>query len=268
LPAIVYIRFYQKHPMKKTTTLRILIASGFLALTTGANLQAQDIKPTTEKALIESMEKHAALLSSTPLKDFKARNVGPTNMSGRIVDIEVAQNQNTFYVAAASGGVWKTENNGQSFTPIFDHQGALGIGDMALSPSNNNIIWVGTGEDNSSRSTYAGAGIYKSTDAGKTWTMMGLPHSQHIGSIQIHPTNPDVVWVGSMGGLYSKNKERGLYKTTDGGKTWKKTLYIDDNTGIIDIKIHPSNPDVLLAASWERFRQAHDFIGNGKGSSI
>ncbi len=250
--------------MKKTTTYLIL-AAGIISF---SSLQAQDIKPTSEKAFKESMEKHQQMFSSTPLKSFKARNIGPTNMSGRIVDIEVAQNPNTFYIAAASGGVWKTEDNGQSFTPIFDHQGALGIGDMALSPSNNNIIWVGTGENNSSRSTYAGAGIYKSTDAGKTWEFMGLPYSQHIGQIQIHPTNPDIVWVGSMGSLYSKNKERGLYKTTDGGKSWKKVLYIDDNTGIIDIKIHPSNPDILLAASWERFRQAYDFVGQGKGSAI
>ncbi len=250
--------------MQKSTYL-ILLAAGLISF---GSLQAQDIKPTTEKALQESVDKHKAMLASTPLKDFKARNVGPTNMSGRIVDIEVAQDINTYYVAAASGGIWKTEDNGQSFTPIFDHQGALGIGAMALAPSDNNILWVGTGEDNSSRSTYAGNGIHKSTDGGKTWEHIGLIHSQHIGQIIIHPTNPDIVWVGSMGGLYSKNKERGLYKTTDGGKTWKKTLYIDDNTGIIDIQIHPTNPDVLLAASWERFRQAHDFIGNGKGSAI
>ncbi|MDF2157574.1 glycosyl hydrolase [Algoriphagus sp. CAU 1675] len=251
--------------MKKSSTYLIWAAAGLLSL--GA-VQAQDVKPTTEKQLVTAVEKHREMLANSPLKSFKARNIGPTNMSGRIVDIEVANNRNTFYVAAASGGVWKTEDNGQSFTPIFDHQGALGIGDMALSPSNNNILWVGTGENNSSRSTYAGAGVYKSTDGGKTWEMMGLPHSHHIGQIQIHPTNPDIVWVGAMGSLYSKNKERGLYKTTDGGKTWKKVLYIDDNTGIIDIKVHPNNPDILLAASWERFRQAHDFIGNGKGSSI
>jgi photosystem II stability/assembly factor-like uncharacterized protein len=249
--------------MQKSTYL-ILAAAGMLSFST----LAQDIKPTSEKALQESVERHKAMLSSTPLKDFKARNVGPTNMSGRIVDLEVASNTNTFYIAAASGGVWKTEDNGQSFTPIFDHQGALGMGAMALSPSDNNVLWVGTGEDNSSRSTYAGAGVYKSTDAGKTWQHMGLIHSQHIGQILIHPTNPDVVWVGAMGGLYSKNKERGVYKTTDGGKTWKKVLYIDDNTGIIDMQMHPTNPDLILAASWERFRQAHDFIGNGKGSSI
>lgn len=250
--------------MQKSTYL-ILMAAGMISF---GSLQAQDIKPTSEKALQESVDKHKAMLASTPLKDFKARNVGPTNMSGRIVDIEVANDGNTFYVAAASGGIWKTEDNGQSFTPIFDHQGALGIGAMALSKSDNNILWVGTGEDNSSRSTYAGNGIHKSTDGGKTWEHIGLIHSQHIGQILIHPTNPDIVWVGSMGGLYSKNKERGLYKTTDGGKTWKKTLYIDDNTGIIDIQIHPTNPDVLLAASWERFRQAYDFVGNGKGSAI
>ncbi len=249
--------------MQKSTYL-ILAAAGLISFST----LAQDIKPTSEKALQESVEKHKAMLSSTPLKEFKARNVGPTNMSGRIVDIEVANDKNTFYIAAASGGVWKTEDNGQSFTPIFDHQGALGMGAMALSPSDNNILWVGTGEDNSSRSTYAGTGVYKSTDGGKTWSHMGLIHSQHIGQILIHPTNPDVVWVGSMGGLYSKNKERGIYKTTDGGKSWKKVLFIDDNTGIIDMQIHPTNPNVLLAASWERFRQAHDFVGNGKGSAI
>ena len=254
--------------MKKNSTYLILLASGMLSLFTTESLQAQDIKPTSEKALQESVEKHKQMLSSTPLKDFKAKNVGPTNMSGRIVDIEVAQNQNTFYVAAASGGVWKTEDNGQSFTPIFDNQSALGIGAMALSPSDNNVLWVGTGENNSSRSTYAGSGVYKSTDAGKTWQMMGLTYSHHTGQIQIHPTNPDIVWVGVMGSLYSKNKDRGLYKTTDGGKSWKKVLYIDESTGVIDIKINPSNPDILLASSWERFRQAHDFIGNGDGSTI
>jgi photosystem II stability/assembly factor-like uncharacterized protein len=230
--------------------------------------EAQQIKPTSSKEMQEAVKKHQEMLAGSPYKNYPARLIGPTNMSGRVVDIEVTNDFKTYYIAAASGGVWKTQDNGQSFTPLFDHQGSLGIGDMAIAPSDNNIIWVGTGENNSSRSTYAGSGIYKSEDGGDTWQFMGLPHSQHIGQIQIHPTNPDIVWVGSMGALYSKNEERGLYKTTDGGKTWKKTLYINDNTGIIDIKVHPTNPELLLAASWERFRQSHDFIGNGKGSGI
>lgn len=254
--------------MKNNFTHTFLVTSSLLFALVSTNLRAQDIRPTSEKELQESIEKHRQMLASTPLKNFNAKNVGPTNTSGRIVDIEVATNIHTFYVAAASGGVWKTEDNGQSFSPIFDNQGALGIGAMALSPSDNNILWVGTGENNSSRSTYAGSGIYKSTDAGQTWQQMGLPFSHHTGQIQIHPTDPDIVWVGVIGSLYSKNKERGLYKTSDGGKSWKKVLYIDETTGIIDIKINPSNPDILLASSWERYRQAHNFTGNGKGSAI
>lgn len=244
--------------------LTLLISGGILS----NHATAQTVSPSSEPELIQSIDKHQQLLAATPLHTIPARNIGPTNMSGRIVDIEVSNNLHTYYVAAASGGVWKTEDNGQSFAPVFDHQGALGIGDMALAPSDNTILWVGTGENNSSRSTYAGAGVYKSTDSGETWAFMGLAHSQHIGQIQIHPTNPDIVWVGSMGSLYSQNKTRGLYKTTDGGKTWKQVLYIDDNTGIIGIKIHPTDPDILLATSWERFRQAHHFIGNGEGSAI
>ncbi|WP_304516753.1 WD40/YVTN/BNR-like repeat-containing protein [Cecembia rubra] len=229
---------------------------------------AQQVKASSAKEMQEAVKKHQEMLENSPYWDYPARNVGPTNMSGRIVDIEVSSDFKTYYIAAASGGVWKTTDNGQSFIPIFDHLGALGIGDMAIAPSNDQIIWVGTGENNSSRSTYAGAGVFKSSDAGKSWEFMGLPFSHHIGQIQIHPQNPDIVWVGSMGALYSRNEERGLYKTIDGGKTWKKTLYINENTGVIDIKVHPQNPNIILAATWERFRQSHDFIGNGKGSGI
>jgi photosystem II stability/assembly factor-like uncharacterized protein len=229
---------------------------------------AQQIKASNTSELHEAVKIHHQMLEASEFRNYPSRNIGPTNMSGRVVDIEVTNDFKTYYIAAASGGIWKTHDNGQSFVPIFDHQGALGIGDMAISLSNNEVIWVGTGENNSSRSTYAGTGVYKSTDAGKTWTHMGLFGSHHIGQIQIHPKNPDIVWVGSMGSLYSKNEERGLYKTTDGGKTWKRTLFIDENTGVIDLKINPENPNILLAATWERFRQAHDFTGHGKGSSI
>jgi photosystem II stability/assembly factor-like uncharacterized protein len=233
-----------------------------------SELNAQQPVPTSAKELQNAVLAHKQLFEESPLRNYPLRNIGPTNMSGRIVDIEVTSDLKTFYVAAASGGVWKTSDNGQSFTPIFDHQGALGMADLAIAPSDESIIWVGTGENNASRSTYAGNGVYKSTDGGKTWEHKGLTFSQHIGQIQIHPTDPNIVWVGSMGSLYSKNEERGLYKTKDGGNTWKKVLYIDNNTGVIDIKINPKNPDILLAASWERFREGHHFIGNGKGSAI
>lgn len=256
---------YKSSTMKKAHFLHPI---WMLLLFLSFDLSAQQIKASTAKELQDAIAKHKELLENSPYKEYPVRNIGPTNMSGRVVDIEVSPDFKTYYIAAASGGVWKTEDNGQSFRPIFDHQGALGIGDLALALSDPKVIWVGTGENNSSRSTYAGAGVYKSTDGGETWTFMGLGHSQHIGQIMIHPSNPDIVWVASMGALYSKNQERGVYKTTDGGKTWKRTLFINDNTGIIDLKIQPGNPDVILAASWERFRQAHDFIGNGKGSAI
>jgi photosystem II stability/assembly factor-like uncharacterized protein len=142
------------------------------------------------------------------------------------------------------------------------------MGDIALAPSDDKTVWVGTGENNSSRSSYAGAGVYKSTDAGKTWQFMGLDFTQHIGRIVIHPTNPQVVWVASIGSLYSQNTDRGVYKTTDGGSTWKKTLYINDSTGVIDLMVNPQNPDQLWAASWQRQRNAGNFVGNGKGSAI
>ncbi|WP_291778969.1 glycosyl hydrolase [Cecembia sp.] len=254
--------------MNKTLTISKIAFLGIVLILTLQPVSAQQINPSSAEEMQEAVKLHQKMLEDSPLRDYPARNIGPTNMSGRVVDIEVSSDFKTYYIAAASGGVWKTEDNGQTFHPIFDHLGALGIGDMAIAPSDDNILWVGTGENNSSRSTYAGSGLYKSLDAGASWEFIGLPFSHHIGQIQIHPNNPDIVWVGSMGALYSKNEERGLYKTTDGGKTWKRTLYIDDNTGVIDIKVHPGNPDVLLAATWERFRQAHDFIGNGKGSSI
>lgn len=254
--------------MNKTLRQISILTAVFLFEAGIFSTNAQQIKPSSSKEMQDAFQKHQEMFANTLFKNYPLRNIGPTNMSGRVTDIEVSSDFKTYYIAAASGGAWKTNDNGQSFYPIFDHQGALGIGDMALAPSDDNVIWIGTGENNSSRSTYAGNGVYKSTDAGKTWEFVGFPHSQHIGQIQIHPSNPNIVWVGVMGSLYSKNQERGLYKTTDGGKTWKKTLFVDDNTGVIDIKVQPGNPNVILAATWERMRQAHDFIGNGKGSAI
>ena len=203
------------------------------------------------------------------LKDYKARSIGPVVQGGRIVDLAVDSNDSfTFYVGYASGGVFKTTNNGATFSPVFDNQGSLTIGDMALAPSNQDILYVGTGEKNSSRSSYAGNGMYKSADAGKTWQHLGLDGTQHISRVLVHPTNPEVVWVAAIGALYTNNTERGVFKSTDGGKTWKKTLFVNDSTGIIDLAINPTNPNQLLASSWERDRKAWNFKGNGAASAI
>ena len=189
-------------------------------------------------------------------------------MSGRVVDIDVnPSDPSEFYVAYASGGVWHTINNGQSFKPIFDSTATLNIGDIAVNWKNR-IIWVGTGEANSSRSSYAGIGVYKSDNNGKTWSYLGLPETHHIGKVQLSPTDPNVAWVAALGHLYSENKERGIYKTADGGKTWKQTLYIDANTGGIDIDVDPKNPNNLYAAMWYKTRSASNFVEAGKTSGI
>ncbi len=189
-------------------------------------------------------------------------------MSGRVVDIEVnPADPIEFYVAYATGGLWHTKNNGQSFEPIFDHENVIGIGDIAINWKKGEI-WVGTGESNSSRSSYSGLGVYKSMDIGKTWQYMGLPESHHIGKIVLDPTNNDVAWVSVIGHLYSSNKERGLYKTIDGGKTWKQSLYVDDNTGAIDMDINPKNPNEIYACMWHRERRAWNFTESGNTSAI
>ena len=172
---------------------------------------------------------------------------------------------------SASGGLWKTVNNGQTFESIFENEKVFSIGDIAVAPSNPNIVWVGSGEANNSRSTYWGDGIYKSVDAGKTWKNMGLKESHHIGRIVIHPTNPDVVYVAALGHLYSENPERGLYKTTDGGKTWTKSLDVvveDASVGVVDVVMDPYNPDVLYAATYDKFRKPWNFQLGGTGSGI
>lgn len=240
--------------MKKTLLLLISALSVI-------SLSAQDI--------LKPYQQRDELAGTSILNNYGARNIGPVVQGGRIVDLAVNEkNTKEYYVAYASGGLFKTTNHGITFEPIFDEVDALGIGDIALAPSNSNIIVVGTGENNSSRSSYAGSGIYKSTDGGKTWENLGLENTQHIGRVIIHPTNPDVIWVASVGALYTHNEDRGVYKTTDGGKTWNKTLYVNDSTGIIDLVINPKDPNQLWASAWERTRKAWNFKGNGPGSGI
>ncbi|MFO0926172.1 MAG: PDZ domain-containing protein [Gemmataceae bacterium] len=192
-------------------------------------------------------------------KAFAWRCVGPASMGGRIVALAVVESDpSTYWIATASGGLLKTTNNGTTFEHQFDREATVSIGDVAVAPSNRDIVWVGTGENNPRNSVSYGDGVYKSTDGGKTWTNMGLRRTFQIGRIAIHPTNPEIVYVGALGRLYGPNEERGLFKTTDGGKTWKKILHVDEKTGVIDVRLHPTQPDTLLAATWERRRDGFD----------
>ncbi len=206
------------------------------------------------------------------LKSFHYRAIGPTRQSGRFVDFAVpVQQPYTFYAATASGGLWKTTNNGITFEPIFDFEKVFSIGDIAVAPSDPNILWVGTGEANNSRSAYWGDGVYKSTDAGKTWKNMGLKESHHIGRIIVHPKNPNIVYVAALGHLYSENPERGLYKSTNGGKSWTKILAVKadgKDIGVVDLAMDPTNADVLYACTYDKERKPWTFNLGGPGSGI
>ncbi|MFZ4475918.1 MAG: WD40/YVTN/BNR-like repeat-containing protein, partial [Saprospiraceae bacterium] len=201
-------------------------------------------------------EKRKMMAEQTLFPDLEPKSIGPTVFSCRITDVDVNPNDPThFYAAYASGGLWFTESNGTHFTPVFENQASMTIGDIAVDWKNN-ILWVGTGEANSSRSSYAGTGIYRSSDGGKTWEHRGLSESHHIGRIILHPTNPNIVWVAVLGHLYSPNPDRGVYKTTDGGLNWERTLFVDQQTGAIDLCQDPLEPATMYAASWERSRSA------------
>lgn len=209
------------------------------------------------------------LLTSSILSGMKLRLIGPGIISGRIGDIAVnPQDKSTFYVAVASGGVWKTTNNGTSFTPIFDSQSSYSIGCVALDPNNPYIVWVGTGENNSQRSVAYGDGVYKSIDGGKSWNRVGLEKSEHIGKILIDPRNSNVVYVAAQGPLWGAGGDRGLYKTTDGGGNWECVLKISENTGVSDIAFDPRNPDVIYAASYQRRRHVWTLINGGPEAAI
>jgi photosystem II stability/assembly factor-like uncharacterized protein len=187
------------------------------------------------------------------------RSIGPANMSGRITALAVVEsNPSTWWAATASGGLLKTTNNGITFEHQFDGEATVSIGDVQVAPSNPDIVWVGTGEANPRNSVSWGDGVYKSVDGGKTWKNMGLEKTYQIGRIAIHPEHPEVVYVGAMGRLWGENEERGLYKTTDGGETWNKILYVDERTGVIDVNLHPQDPDTLLVATYERQRDGFD----------
>lgn len=240
-------------------TKRLAVLSIAALAAAGGDARAQDITVfETKDALV---------------RGAKWRNIGPMNFSGRIVDIAVhPKNPHTWYIASASGGLWRTTTRGLRFEPIFESEKTTSIGDIAIDPSNPDILWVGTGEANNQRSSYWGDGVYKSVDGGKTWKNVGLRNSQHIGRIVVDPKDGNRVFVAALGNLYSSSEERGLYRTTDGGKTWDCVLRVQGeaakDVGVVDVAMHPDNPRVLLAATYERRRRAWHFDGQGPGSGI
>ena len=212
-------------------------------------------------------EKH--YLETLSLGGLSFRSVGPAITSGRIADFAVhPDNRAIYYVATASGGVWKTTNGGTTYDPIFDGQGSYSIGCVTLDPNNPNVVWVGTGENNNQRSVAYGDGLYKSIDGGRTWAHMGLKNSEHIGRIVVDPRNSDVVYVAAIGPLWSEGGDRGVYKSTDGGQNWEAVLTVDEHTGVNDLIMDPRNPDVLYASAYQRRRHVFTYVGGGPGSAI
>jgi photosystem II stability/assembly factor-like uncharacterized protein len=211
----------------------------------------------------------AQSIESAHLDGLRHRSIGPANMSGRLVDIAVVESDTRkFYIAAATGGVWKTIDNGIRFEPVFFEEAVHSVGDITVHQRDTSIVWVGTGERANRQSSSWGDGVYKSTDGGETWTNKGLAESHHIGRIVMHPDDSDVVYVAAMGHLWGPNPDRGLYKTTDGGETWERILFVDPMTGAVDVAMDPSNPDILYAAMYQRQRRPWGFHGGGPGSAL
>jgi len=204
-----------------------------------------------------------------PVNAFHFRNIGPAVTSGRVAALAVnPKDRAHYFVAVASGGVWKTTNAGTTFAPVFDGEGSFSIGAVTMDPADSNTIWVGTGENNSQRSVAYGDGVYKSTDGGKSWKNMGLKASEHIAKIAVHPKDSDTVFVASQGPLWGAGGDRGLFKTTDGGKTWANLLKTDENTGVTDFVLDPRNPDIILAATYQRRRHVWTLVNGGPGSAM
>lgn len=219
--------------------------------------------------LLISISIAAQKTSLDQFKNWKPRNIGPAGMSGRITAIDVVvDNPNIIYLGAASGGVWKTTNSGNSWTPIFDEQPTQNIGSISIQQNNPNIVWVGTGEGNPRNSINIGEGIFKSMDAGKTWKRMGLEKTKNIHRIIIDPSNPNTVYAGAIGNPFAEYPDRGVYKSTDGGETWTKILYTNDTTGCADLVMDPSNPNKLIACMWQHRRTPWNFTSGGPGSGI
>ena len=216
-----------------------------------------------------SWRQHQQMEKESVFRELKWRSVGPRFQGGRIETIAVdPRNSSVIYVGAGAGNLWKTVNNGTTWKPIFEQESTFAMGEVAVSPSNPDILWVGTGERLMARSSYAGTGIFKSTDGGETWRNMGLADSHHIARVIVDPKDPNIVYVAVIGHLFTQNEERGVFKTTDGGKIWSKVHYIDDRTGAIDLVMHPNDSQVLYATTWEHDRTSWGHVAHGKGCGL
>jgi len=210
-----------------------------------------------------------ASTSTQHLQELRPRPIGPAVTGGRVHDIEaIPSDPSTLFVASASGGLWKSTNRGVTWKNVFDTMAVSTFGDVAIAPSNANVVYAGTGEQNNRQSSSWGNGVYRSDDGGETWTHLGLEESRHIGKVEVNPTNPDVVYVAALGNLWAPSEDRGVFKSTDGGRTWTKALFIDPYTGVVDLVMDPSNPDILYAATYQRLRRTWGFNGGGPGSGI
>jgi photosystem II stability/assembly factor-like uncharacterized protein len=215
------------------------------------------------------LAQHATQISESDLETFRPRLIGPAVTGGRVHDLEALPGDpSTLFVATASGGLWKTTNRGHTWRNVFADKDVSTFGDVAISRSNPMIMYAGTGEQNNRQSTSWGNGIYRSDDGGETWTHQGMEETRHIGEVHIHPTNPDVAYFAALGNLWASSEDRGVYRTTNGGQSWEKVLFIDEHTGAVDLVINPDNPDVLYAAAYQRQRRTWGFNGGGPGSGI
>ncbi len=252
--------------------LSLVVMASAIALAPQAGLKTRLYVPVSASTFAQSAsadKQASATLRSTDLFGLRLRGIGPATMSGRFVDMDVVEsNPYTMYVASATGGMYRTTDNGVTWAPVFEREAVHSIGDVAIYQPDPNIIWVGTGERANRQSVSWGDGIYKTTDAGKTWTNVGLKTSMHIGRIVTHPSNPAIVYVAAQGSVWGPGGERGLYRTVDGGKTWQRTLHVDDDTGATDVAMDTLDPNVLYAATYQRRRTAFGFNGGGPGSAI